>query len=681
MNRSARKPVLDVRGLTAVLHSRRGDLPVVTDVSWSVSPGQTLGIVGESGSGKTIATRALLRMLPVRGTVTGSVDLVGTSLFDLDKRQLRTVLAEHVGLIPQNPLTALNPRLTVGAQLREALDPVTRRSRQRAIDRSIELLDAVGVADGRRRLGAYPFELSGGIAQRVLIAMAIARRPKVLIADEPTTALDVGTQAQILDLIGQLQRDYGLAVVLISHDVGVIAERADDVAVMYGGRIVERGPRDHVLTTPSHPYPAALLASAPAAHATSATLLPVIGGTPPDPANLPAGCPFAPRCVRADQTCHTSLPGETTVDGRGYRCWHPLPDGVATADVPPPTTAPADVPPPADAPARTGDPTSEAGQAGDVLVEVDGVTKGFRLRTGFPPARLLALTGISLRIRAGAALGIVGESGSGKTTLARILVGLENPDGGTVRRSGAGGDVQMIFQDPYSSLHPLLSVGDNIAEALRIRQPGMGRAERAATVDALLADVGLTSDYARRRPRQLSGGQLQRVSIARALAARPRLLVADEPVSALDLSVQAAVLNLLRTLRETRNLGYVIVSHDLAVIRFLCEEVAVVYLGAVVESGRTAQVYDSPAHPYTAGLINAIPGRGGQALRGEIPSPVDRPPGCGFAPRCPLAQRRCRTETPQLSTVDGSGDGESGRQVACHFPLLTSSLQATGGTR
>ncbi|MDL9937288.1 ABC transporter ATP-binding protein [Gordonia sp. ABSL1-1] len=526
-----RTGLVEVDGLRVTARNGRD---LVSDVSLSIAPGRAVGLVGESGSGKTLTAMAIAGLLPTGVRVSGGrIDFDGLDVTARDDLTARTLLRDRIGVVFQNPTVALNPRLPIGAQLREALPAEIRRSRSASARRSRELLDYVGIERADERLAAYPHELSGGLNQRVVIATAIARSPSLLIADEATTALDATVQRQVLDLIDRLRDDLGLAVLLVSHDIGVIADRTEDIVVMAEGRVRERGRTDEVLAAPRVDYTRELLAA-----------MPDIDAEPP-------------------------------------------------------------LPPPLDAPA--------------VLVG-RGLTRNF-VRPGRGRARISAVDGVDLDVRQGQSLGIVGESGSGKTTLARILVGLDRPDAGslhaagvpvtgrsvTARRRSLSG-VQFVFQDPYLALDPLQTVADSIGEPIDLGGTPQQRRERRDIIDGLLDDVRLPRDYAHRRPGELSGGQRQRVVIARALATGPRVLVADEPVAALDLHVQDSILKLLARLREERQLTYVVISHDLAVIRQLCTDVAVMRAGQIVERGTTTQIFDFPTHSVTRSLLAAIPG-------------------------------------------------------------------------
>jgi peptide/nickel transport system ATP-binding protein len=526
-------PVLRVRGLR--VGTADPDRTIVHGIDLDLRPGQAVGLVGESGSGKTLTAMAIARLLP-RGLRQqgGEISLSGTDLGTLPARTADQRVSTEVGVVFQNPTPALNPRLRIATQLAEALPAGVRRRDRR--ERSAELLRLVHIPDVDKTLGAFPHELSGGLNQRVVIAMALARSPKLLIADEPTTALDVSVQAQVLDLIDELRERLQLGVLLVSHDIGVIADRTDRIHVMNGGRVVETGTTGDVLGTPAHEYTRQLLAAVPA--------------------NLPR---------------------------------------------PEPTTGPGPDKP---------------------LLQVTGVRRAFTVRGPAGRTRHTALAGVELTVQAGQSIGVVGESGSGKTTLARIVVGLDTPDAGTVTFRGADPhrlsaadrrawrrDVQYIFQDPYGSLDPRLTVNDILAEPLELQGISNGRPDLAKRIEALLDEVELPRDYRDRRPGELSGGQRQRVGIARALATQPSLVVADEPVSALDLSVQARILRLLARLRRERNLTLLFISHDLGVVEYLCDDVVVMQRGEIVETGRTSQVLTAPRHDYTRALLAAVPGR------------------------------------------------------------------------
>jgi peptide/nickel transport system ATP-binding protein len=665
--------LLEVTGLRTEISTRGGQVRPVDDVSFTVDAGETLGLVGESGSGKTMTGMSLIRLLPPGGAVVaGSVRFGGVELTSLDDAGVRRLRGNDIAMISQDPMTSLNPTRTIGSQLREAYRIHRGGSREEADRRATEVLELVGMPRPRERLGAFPHELSGGMRQRVMIAIGLVCEPKLLIADEPTTALDVSIQAQILELLDDLKQRLGMAVVLITHDMGVIAGHADRVAVMYGGRIVEQAGTRDLFAAPMHRYTEALFESMPNLELDRQVDLATIPGTPPRLVGLGAMCRFAPRCRFAEEDCRSVDPALVEVaPGHEHACFHPR--GTATATLP--------------APRRRRPENDRAAESSGAVLEVADVHKRFdlRSRTLFGPKRAVhAVSGVTLQVRAGETLGIVGESGCGKTTIGRMLVGLEQPSDGAVSFEGRSfaemgrltfrrrrRDLQMMFQDSAAALDPRMSVAALVAEPLVAQQVGT-RAERRAVVTELLEAVGLPSDAADRYPHEFSGGQRQRIAIARALALRPKVIVADEPVSALDVSVQAQILNLMRSLQDRFGLTYVVISHDLSLLKYLADRIGVMYLGRLVELGTSEEVYASPRHPYTAGLIQSIPlpdptrAHLPAVLGGELPSAVDPPSGCRFRTRCPLATQRCADEVPLLVPDEGR------HAVACHYPLTGS---------
>ncbi|MBJ3777504.1 dipeptide ABC transporter ATP-binding protein [Acuticoccus mangrovi] len=664
--------MLNVDKLSTDIVTAAGVVHAVDRVSLSLERGEMLGLVGESGCGKTMLAMSIAGLLPASGSVvSGSIVLNDRDLTRLPYDEAKRLRAQNIGVIFQNPTSALNPRMSVGSQIVEALNPEDRTSAAGADRKCVELLGMVGVPRPWDRLSDYPHELSGGLAQRVLIAIALARNPELLIADEPTTALDVTIQAQILDVIDRLRSELGLGVLLVSHDMALVAERADRVAVMYAGRVAETGEVGEVFRNPLHRYTAGLLDAAPSVWSTGhgRTRLLAIDGTPPDLSAPPPGCRFAPRCKFSESRCSTEPEVVRLDNGHTYACWKPAGELLeATSAEMAPDVAPDHGAPP-------------DGDRGQPLMSLSEVRKEFvisrRVLGIGTERRRQAVAGVSLDILEGESLGIVGESGCGKSTIARLLVGLERPTGGTVtlhgRKTAADGrgeqtawrrTVQLVFQDPYLSLDPTMRVRDSIAEPL-LYKGGRKRAVRDL-VERLAAEVGLAEGVTRRRPNELSGGQRQRVGIARALALDPQILVADEAVSALDVSVQAVILNLLKDLQRNRGLTYVFISHDLGVVRYVCDRVAVMYLGKIVETGPTERIFSAPAHPYTAALLAAVPGNAKRAtLEGEIPSAENPPSGCRFRTRCRLATEKCALEEPVMQNVEGDGGGA----VACHFPL------------
>jgi len=639
---------------------------------------------------------AVLGLLPGAAQVTGSVRLHGGELLTGSAAEWRAIRGARVAMVFQDPMTALNPMYTIGWQVAECIRLHSQVPRAKAWRRAVDLLDTVGLPEPAQMARRFPHELSGGMRQRVVIAMAIANEPELLIADEPTTALDVTVQAQILDTLRSIRSKTGAAMILISHDLGVVAGVADRVLVMYAGKAAEIGSVDDVFARPCMPYTAGLLASLPALDARRERL-PSIPGTPPSGIGYGPGCAFAPRCPMAAEPCalqpelaevgpsHLAACHFAAADSKGFHSGNGADSPALTwADLQP--TELAGVATGSLAPAGRGAGKGAAidGAAGagtDVVMAVRDLTKHFRVRGAqFRSTTVVqAVAGVSLDLRAGRCLALVGESGCGKSTLARLLMRLEEPTSGSIKLNGREltglGDselrpvrrqIQMVFQDPYSSLNPRLSVGEIVGEPLIVHRI----ADRAGRIRSLLASVGLDPAARVRFPGEFSGGQRQRIGIARALALEPQTIVLDEPVSALDVSIQASILNLLRDLQRIRNMAYLFVAHDLAVVRQVADEVAVMYLGVIVEQGSADLIYQRPAHPYTTALLSAVRvpdparerGRQRILLQGEVPSAANPPSGCRFRTRCWKADERCAEEAPPLHTID------VGHQVACHYP-------------
>ncbi|MCX5401639.1 ABC transporter ATP-binding protein [Streptomyces sp. NBC_00102] len=598
-------PLLTVDGLD-VTFRRDGEVRAVRDVSFSLDRGECLAVVGESGSGKSVTARTLLGLTGTQASVSARrLEFDGTDLTALSERQWRALRGRRIGLVLQDALVSLDPLRTVGAEVGETLREHSLASGPAVRERTLALLSEAGIPDPERRAAEYPHQLSGGLRQRALIASALSGAPELLVADEPTTALDVTVQAQVLDLLGRLV-DQGTALLLISHDLSVVARLADRVAVMYGGLVVEQGRAADVLKNPRHPYTRALLAAVPTVGSKGRALS---VATAPQPAAGPGGCPYAARCLSADDLCRTELPA-ATADGDGHLTLCRYPGGpvpLATPDASRPRAKATAVAVPRDEPAVG---------AGPALLEVAGVSKSFRAPGG---GSWTAVNDVSFRIGAGETLGLVGESGSGKTTTARIVLGLTEPDEGSVRFEGEAWSglperarrdrrrhLQVVHQDPLGSFDPRHTVRRIVAEAAARAGVPRGRA-RTARVAELLDQVGLSAALADRRPLQLSGGQRQRVAIARALATEPRLIVCDEPVSALDVSIQAQVLDLLAQLQRELDLALLFISHDLGVVHHVSDRVIVMKDGELVESGHVEQIFDRPAHPYTRELLAALP--------------------------------------------------------------------------
>src|SRR6266567_162639 len=656
-------PVIEINDLSTHIQLSRSVVQAVGNVSLTIEPGETLGLVGESGCGKSMTGLSIMGLLPPGGHIIGgSVRLAGRELVGLPDTEMRKIRGNEIAMIFQDPLTSLDPTKTVGYQVAEPVRLHRGVSKAEALDRAAEVLNLVGLPQPKERLGDYPHQLSGGLRQRVMIAMALSCEPKLLIADEPTTALDVTIQAQILKLLDDLKTRLGMAMLLITHDMGVIAGHADRVNVMYAGRIVETAETDNLFAHMHHPYTQALLASIPRLSQEAGQRLLNIPGLPPDLAHPPAGCRFAARCGKATDKCRSDEPPLTGETGEHlFACWHPVdvPLSVAAGNGSKPAvtvTKPRSAP---EARAATG-----PGDVlpGSVLLEVRNVVKEYPVTSGAILQRragaVHAVSDVSFTVNAGETFGLVGESGCGKTTIGKLIVALEKPNSGSVILAGedvsalTGGDLrrrrkdlQIMFQDPYSSLDPRMRVGAIIREPLTIQKIG-SREEQNNRVYDLLDEVGLPRNAVERYPHEFSGGQRQRIGLARALTLNPQVIVADEPVSALDVSIRAQVLNLMKRLQADHDLTFIVISHDLAVVKYMASRIGVMYLGKLVELGSGDDIYQRSAHPYTAGLIATIPvpepeiarARSGAGIVGELPSPIDPPSGCRFRTRCPLAQ-------------------------------------------
>lgn len=622
-------PVVEIDGLHVALTRGQVSLPVLRGVDLRIARGEVLGLVGESGSGKSVLGLTMLGLLPQDSgpVVRGSVVVDDTDVTTASPAELREFHRNRIGVVFQDPMTSLDPTMRIGKQMLEVADSSAH---------VISLLKEVGIPDPARRMNAYPHELSGGLRQRVMIAIAIAGSPRVIIADEPTTALDVTVQAQILELFARLQSDLGCSIVMITHDLAVASQIADRIAVLYGGRIAEIGPTAQLLEFPEHPYTAALLRSRLSADADKRFRLPTLAGEPPDPRDLPTGCPFAPRCEFVAPVCEQALPPLRMHARHGNACVRSeaIDIGRSAADRE------------SWGPAAKADPSSVVVAARGV--EVEAATAGvFRRRS-----RVRILNGLDLTVNGGESVALVGESGSGKTTFLRAVAGLVGATTGSLDVTDPA--PQMIFQDAGSSLTPWLSVGEIVGDRLRTER--LGRTARNQRVREALALVGLPEWTAHARPAQLSGGQRQRAAIARAVAVPPRILLCDEPTSALDASVAASVLNLLGVLRRRLGMALLFVTHDLGVARLVADRIAVMYLGRIIEIGDSEEVLSAPRHPYTKSLIESIPGPGGlrPQLAGEPPSLFDPPSGCAFHPRCPSARRSCADRSPHMVSV-GAG--------------------------
>ncbi|MGD0312457.1 MAG: ABC transporter ATP-binding protein [Acidimicrobiales bacterium] len=702
-------PVLQLENLRTEFRMRTASVVAVAGVSLDVGEGECVGVVGESGCGKSTTGLSIMRLLPGNGHVTGgTISLLGRDLAGLDEKAMRRVRGNEVALIPQDPMTSLNPTMTIGRQISEGVRLHRDVSRQQARERALEVLRLVEMPQPAERLDQYPHELSGGLRQRVMIAMALACEPKLLIADEPTTALDVTIQAQILDLIDDLRQRLAMSVVLITHDMGVIAGRTDRVVVMYAGRVAEEAETGELFNRIHHPYSEALLASVPKLDQSRDERLASIPGLPPDLSQTITNCRFAPRCQYATDQCRSQDP--PLVDGRDgagpvhrFACFHPVGlDNPVRTDAPddesPDDQDPADRRGPEAAATSAGSPVevsppqvarAESLASAERILQVQDLVKEFPVMSGtlfrHQVGSVKAVSGLTFDIRKGETFGLVGESGCGKTTVGRLLVSLDRATAGSIRFEGVElsslgaselrtrrRDLQLMFQDPYASLDPRMRVGTIIREPLKVNAVG-DRASQDDKVASLLDEVGLSRTSVERYPHEFSGGQRQRIGLARALALDPKIIVADEPVSALDVSIQAQILNLMKDLQARHDLTYVMISHDLAVVRYMADTIAVMYLGKMVEQGPAAEIYARPAHHYTVGLLEAVPvidvasarlrARQETRVKGELPSSINPPSGCRFRTRCPAAQDLCAQVEPPLS------DFGNGHVAACHFPL------------
>ncbi len=670
------EPILSVRDLVTTFHTSDGPVHAVRGVSFDLRPGETMALVGESGSGKSVTAMSVLNMVRRPGRVeSGKVLFRGKDLLTMDEHDLRAIRGQAISLVFQDAAGSLDPLMKVRDQIVETIQAHQRVDSRAATLRAVDLMSQVGIPDPEARLADYPLAFSGGMSQRVMIAMALANNPDVIIADEPTTALDVTIQAQILELLATLNREHGTAVMLITHNLGIVARLCDRISVMYGGRIVEDGATVDVFAAPRHPYTRDLLGATPRLDHPRELALVSIDGRPPSLREPILGCSYAPRDPLAFDRCWTEDPALVRdASGRAHACWL--------------TTGGQPLPPRGDE-ARTF-PSRAASTDDAPLLEVTDIAKrypaGPRALLGGRTRTLNAVDGVSFRIQPGETVGLVGESGCGKSTIARLVLGIEEPSEGSIHYEGKdvtrlsprqrrvyNRSVQLVFQNPMSSLNPRMTIGAALAEPVRLS--GLRGARAHERVAQMLDMVGLDPAVADRYPHEFSGGQRQRVVIARALAVNPQLIVCDEAVAALDVSLQAQIINLLRDLQSRLGLSYLFIGHDLATVRHVSSRIVVMYLGTVVESGPSEALTGSPLHPYTASLLSAVPepdpvleaGRERMVLTGEVPSPLDPPAACRFHTRCPIGpnthpdRQICATVKPELRDV---GDG---RSVACHF--------------
>ena len=654
------KTLLSIRDLKTWFETSQGTVRAVDGISFDIRQGETFALLGESGCGKSMTALSVMQLVPTQAgrMISGEVLLDGQDLLKLPEVKMRDYRGNRIAMIFQEPMTSLNPVLTIGEQIGETVRRHKGLKGQAERNRVLELLNNVGIPDPYQRINEYPHQLSGGMKQRVMIAIALAGEPDLLIADEPTTALDVTIQAQILELLQKIQRDTGMAILLITHDLGIVSEMVDRVAVMYAGHLVELADREHFFADPKHPYSRKLFESLPGMTKRDQPLA-VIRGSVPSLAQVFGGCRFVERCDFAWQTCHDNQPAWLKLEhDHNVRChlWDTTVTQRPATEVKTPESVPVN----------------------EILAKHDGATLSVQeLKVHFPVHKGLfkrvvgyvkAVDGVSMELEARKTVALVGESGCGKTTAGKGILQLIRPTAGSVRYgdieltelSGEKlrrhrKDVQIIFQDPYSSMNPRMMIGDIIAEGMITQKVAANSRERHQRVDQLLEQVGLSPELKHRYPHEFSGGQRQRICIARALAVNPKVIICDEPTSALDVSVQAQILNLLKRLQDELGLAYLFITHNLSVVEYLAHEIAVMYLGRVVERGTVHEVLNSPLHPYTRALLSAVPviDKSSQReiirLEGDIPSPINPPAGCHFHPRCPNVMAECRERYPEVT--------------------------------
>lgn len=670
--------VIEARNLNIDYRLGNRWVNVLRDVSLHIAPLEIHGLVGESGSGKSTLALALMRYMAKNARISsGQILLDGADLLAKNSAEMQGIWGRHISLVPQDPLAALNPSYTVGAQIAEVTELHQKLTRRQAWSKAVEMLERVRIADPEAVARKYPHQLSGGMQQRVTIAMALSTHPRLLILDEPTTALDVTTEATILDLFRDLIHENEAAALYVSHNLGVIAQMCDRMTVLYAGEVMASGTVEQVFTNPVHPYTIGLLASIPQAAKGVETRLPMMDGIAPTLAERPAGCVFATRCPAAIALCHEQKPAlESNGAGRLVKChrWREIANGEVMIDMRVQQAVYDGLPPVEDDYVLTTSDLSKRYGRTSLLDKI-------AMRQS---AVVQAVDDVSIRVRARATLGLVGESGSGKTTLARCIVALESGDDGEIelldmpisrhlaeRPQYTRRDLQMVFQNPNDTLNPYQTVGRALERTIRLlSQESLTQPQIDNRIAELLTAVRLPLDYAGRYPGELSGGEKQRVAIARAFAANPALVVADEPTSALDVSVQAVILNLLKDLRAREGASYLFISHDLRAVSYLADWLIVMYLGQIVEEGSTEQVYGVPSHPYTEALISAIPvpdprvKQGHIRLDGDIPSAAHIPGGCRFHTRCPRKIGAiCEQQEPPLR------DAGDGHRIRCHIPI------------
>lgn len=653
--------LLDVSNLNVTFELKNASVKAVDNVSFHVKKGEFLAVVGESGCGKSVSSLSILKLLPEKIANIQSKHLIfdGEDISNWSSDQLREIRGKRISMIFQEPMTSLNPVLTIGDQVTEPLITHLNLSVTEANIRAIELMEMVGIPEPKSRLTQYPHQFSGGMRQRVMIAIGLACQPDLIIADEPTTALDVTIQAQILELLKDISNRLGIAVIMITHNLGVVAAYADRVNVMYAGRIIETGTSNKIFKKPTHPYTIGLLRSVPRLDQSRKGKLATIDGLPPNLMNPPTGCRFYERCPIKNSDCKQSpsLIETSPKELASVACWHfekAMENGsnmYASSEE---------------------NSKSIPDVNAEPIIEIKNLKQHFNisLRTGWlktVSGKVKAVDDISFSIQPGETVGLVGESGCGKTSVGRSILHLNDPTSGDIKFKGiemnnksialVRRDMQVIFQDPFSSLNPRMTIGEILDEPLRVHKIIEDKEKRKEKIDKLLGQVGLYTYMSERYPHELSGGQRQRVGIARALSMEPKLIICDEPVSALDVSVQAQIINLLEDLQKELGLSYLFIAHDLAVVRHISHKVIVMYLGKIMEVAEESMLYSNPQHPYTKALLDAAPvpdpeiekNRKRIILKGELPSPLNPPKGCVFSSRCPKFSDECSKETPELA--------------------------------
>lgn len=679
--------VLDIRDLSVDFETSRGKVHALRNVSFAVPRNKTVGIVGESGCGKSTVISAVLRLLSKNASVVGGEILFnGMSTLTLSDKALRGLRGNKIAMVFQDPMASQNPVISIAKQMIDIQYRNADVNRAQKRKRAIDMLGRVGIPDPEMRIDGYPHEFSGGMRQRIAIAMALLVRPDLLIADEPTTALDVNMEAQIVFLLRELQQELGTSLLFVSHNLGLVAELCDYVVVMYAGEVVEQGTVRDLFYNPQHPYTQKLLECDPARLMERTENLPTIPGRVPDLRNVPKGCIFAPRCHKAITLCATQDPLQHLIsESHRARCH------LVAGRTGPPLRRPRE--------RVLSNEVSESPKDGEGLLRLENLRIRFRT-DGFvkalikrnPDPYVDAVMDVSMELRAGETFGLVGESGSGKTTLGRSIIGLASPHSGSIRFDGSElttlsardynaqrRKIAMMFQDPVASLSPRQTARALAMEPFEIH--GAPLKDKDAEAERLFSMVGLSPAFFGRYPHELSGGQARRVGVARALALSPKLIIADEPTAGLDVSVQGEVLNLMGALQRQHVLTYLIISHNLPAIRHISDRIGVMYLGRLIEEGPSAEIFEQPAHPYTRALIKGVPRpdpdlrRELLSIEGEVPSLSERPTGCEFHPRCPFATDRCRSEAPAFRQVGKQ------RRVSCHFPLWSDAIGKTANSR